>query len=63
MSLVGLWFLDHPYTGHAEAGGISPTEMEESIEVIETETAEHGPLSPPCDESGNPTGPSAPASA
>jgi hypothetical protein len=52
--LLLVWFLDHPYSGGAESGGISPHEMEESLEMIEDETREHGPLSPPCDEAGDP---------
>lgn len=55
--LLLVWFLDHPYSGEAESGGISPHEMEESLQMIEEETRAHGPLSPPCDEMGAPLRP------
>ena len=47
--LALVWFLDHPY-GDA-AGSIKPSELERSLETMQTESPG---LVPPCGEDGNP---------
>jgi protein-S-isoprenylcysteine O-methyltransferase Ste14 len=49
--LLLVWFLDHPYQN--QSGSIKPDEMERQLVIVENE---HMHVTPPCDESGNPTG-------
>jgi hypothetical protein len=52
-ALLLVWFLDHPFSDNS--GGITPIEMEHTLETIEVE--QEGapvPVTPPCTEEGRP---------
>jgi hypothetical protein len=51
--LLLIRFLDNPYAD--ASGSIKPIEMERSIAIMEEQRPD---LRPPCDEAGEPTGPS-----
>jgi hypothetical protein len=53
-TLLLLWFLDNPY--HGGIGGLRPTAMERSLELLQEERRVVGAVSPPCDAVGNPRG-------
>jgi hypothetical protein len=53
-TLLLLWFLDNPY--HGGIGGLRPTAMERSLELLQEEGRVVGAVSPPCDAVGNPRG-------
>jgi hypothetical protein len=53
-SLLMLWFLDNPY--HGDIGGLRPTAMGRTLEVLREEARIAGGVSPPCDTAGNSRG-------
>ncbi len=53
-TLLLLWFLDNPY--HGGIGGLRPTAMERSLELLQEEGRVVGAVSPPCDAVGNARG-------
>src|SRR5262245_1756910 len=53
-TLILLWFLDNPY--HGGVGGLGPTAMERTLDLLRQEAAVVGGVSPPCDELGRANG-------
>jgi Protein of unknown function (DUF4239) len=52
--LLLLWFLDNPY--HTGPGGLSPSAMESTLDVLRNAANVVGGVDVPCDESGAPRG-------
>jgi hypothetical protein len=48
--LILLWFLDNPY--HSGIGGLRPTAMERTLDLLQEEARIVGGVSPPCDAAG-----------
>ena len=50
--LLLLWFFDNPYVGGA--GGLKPTSMQDTLQLLQRQTSIVGAVDPPCDEEGTP---------
>jgi len=50
-TMLLLWFLDHPY--RPEIGGLRPTAMLRTLDLLKEEARVAGGVSPPCDAVGN----------
>ena len=53
-TLILLWFLDNPY--HGGFGGLPPTAMERTLDLLQQEASIVGGVTPPCDELGRAKG-------
>jgi len=51
-TLLLLWFLDNPF--HAGIGGLQPTAMERTLEIVDQGQVVSAEIRPPCDSDGTP---------
>jgi len=51
-TLLLLWFLDNPF--HAGVGGLKPTAMERTLEIVDQGQVVSAEIQLPCDSDGTP---------